>query len=255
MLLFNGIRGPILWAVIVAALVFTARPADAAFMLRLTPSSSTLAPGQSVDVTVQLVTDGSDPLYGFTAKLNLDNSAPAGLSFTAAQMPGSNYVFQGNSFGYTATTFDVSGNPLGGSFPAAQVTISDTANDLSNPQFAAGTYDLGVLTLTAAPGTQAGTAGIKFDRIITELDGPLIPGNDSPIIYVYNSNDGQITVEGPSMATPAPPSAILFALGILTFGTIRSCRRIGRCGRDTWRKGPVAGEVGRGAGASGGDPC
>jgi hypothetical protein len=202
-------------------------------MLRLTPSAQALAAGESTDVTVQLLTNesGGGDLYGFRAVVYLDGP-PAGLSFTAAQMPGANYVFQGNSFDYVANPLGAGGDPLGSS-PAPRVALAALPNDPFFVTVSANqVVDLGVLTLTTAPGTQAGTVGIRFATSFSELDS-------ATSNYSIDAQDGQLTVAaGPVNSTPAPSSAILFGIGsvvLVAFGAVRtgSARERGamlRCG-------------------------
>ncbi len=207
-------RGAAIWAMTLALTVMISQSSRADFTLELASSTTTISAGQSMNITVQLVTGSGGPvdLDGFTATLFLTN-ASSGLTITKTQMPGSNYVFQGNSFDYVANPLNASGVPLA-SFPAQGVAISDLPNDAPYYQVlgANQTYSLGVLTITAAAGIQTTAIGLQFDTSLTELDG------DNGSTYSFKADNDMIT------PTPAPPSLVVLISGALILVVARARR-------------------------------
>ena len=202
-------------AMIIAMLNMPAR-ANAGFLFELTPSSSTISPGQSVDVTVQLATDasGGGDIYGFTADVFLNNP-PAGLAFTNAQMPSTNYIFQGNSLGFGANPLDASGNPLT-SFPAPGLAIFDVPNSPAYVTLSANqVVNLGVLTITAASNTPSGIVPIQFNTAFTQL-------NSATGLYTFNTQDGQVSVPGGITPTPIPSTGLLALTCVLVLLFVRA---------------------------------
>jgi hypothetical protein len=198
--------------------------ARADWQVGLSPSSSSVAAGGSVDVTVQVTTDANGgQLAGFTAAVYLVN-APSGLQISNAVTPTSGYVFDGNSFGYVANPLDASGNPLSG-FPSAGVALSDLANNPAYVTLAANTtYNLGTLTLSAANGTTPGTYGVRFDTTVTEFD------SSTGGTYAYSAKNGSVTV-GSSLPvpTPAPSTLVLLAIGGAVVAAVRLRRASAGC--------------------------
>lgn len=196
-----------------AMLLFAPGESRAAFTMRLSPTAPIVA-GQSVEVTLQLVSDGTGgDVYGFSATVYLETE-PLDLSIISARLPVSNYLFQDNSFLFDDVTIPLTG------FTATRFEIFDLAD---NPLFVTvgpnETYDLAVLTFGTSSATPAGTVNIRFDDSLSRLDGTPDPVTLLPESHLLNFEPGQITVLSngvPANPVPAPPSLMLLALGAFT---------------------------------------
>lgn len=203
---------------VLAMLLIAPGESRAAFTMRLSPTAPIVA-GQSVEVTLQLVSDGTGgDIYGFSATVYLE-AAPLDLYIIAATLPASNYLFQNNSLLFELSPFDDVGTPLA-DFPATRLGIFDLPD---NPLFvtvgANETYDLAVLTFGTSSATPAGTVNIRFDESLSRLDGMPDPVTFESASFPLNFVDGQIGVlsnGAPANPVPAPPSLLLFALGAFT---------------------------------------
>lgn len=201
-----------------AMLLIAPGESRAAFTMRLSPTAPVVA-GQSVEVTLQLVSDatGGD-VYGFTAVLYLE-TALLDLNIASATQPNGNYLFQGNSFLLLPNHLDDLGDPIA-DFPAQRVSVVGIP-DL--PMFrsvgANETYDLAVLTFGTSSATPPGTVNIRFDESLSRLDGMPDPATFLPESLPLNFEPGQIAVlsnGAPANPVPVPPALLLLALGAFT---------------------------------------
>lgn len=198
-----------------AGLALSAAPASAAWTFRVQPATVTVASDplnpQTVTLTVVLTSDPGDAdllVSSFDARLTLLNG-PGGVAVTAGMIPAADYIFQGNSFGFTAN--------IG---PGGQaVSLSDNAdNPLSETVPGNGaSVLLGELTVTVAADAPTGTTDVVFDPNLSGLfDDAFAPIGD--LLFV----GGQVVVTGGPAAVPAPPAAALFVVGLLA---LRAGRR------------------------------